>query len=82
MIIHAATVELAPNELRLLQDSGLPIPACDEATVDSTAADRPLRQLLPFGRADLAGWLRQARASSQDPAGQAVIASFLKQLRV
>jgi hypothetical protein len=74
MIIHAATVELAPNELRLLQDSGLPL-------AHHPALGTEGLQLVPIGRADLAIHLTEARASSQDPAQLAVIASFLKQLR-
>ena len=70
MIIHASTVELAPNELTLLRESGLPI--------DTSRGEARCVQV---GRADFAGLLRQARAANDDPAGRAVIISFLKQLR-
>jgi hypothetical protein len=70
MIIHASTVELAPNELTLLRESGLPIEAL-----------RGEARCVQVGRADFAGLLRQARAANDDPAGRAVIISFLKQLR-
>lgn len=70
MIIHTATVELQPNDLRLLRESGLPLDA-DERRGDA----------LPVGRADLASQLRQARATASDPARRAVISSYLKQLR-
>jgi hypothetical protein len=69
MIIHAATVELLPQDLRMLRDSGLPL-----------GFDEPHRTL-PIGRIDLATRLRQARADTADPARRAVIVSFLKQLR-
>lgn len=71
MIIHASTVELAPHDLRLLALSGLPL--------DYRTDSGPL---VPFGRADLAGLLSQAHATDEDPGRLAVIASFLRQLRV
>ncbi len=74
MIIHAATVELAPNELRLLQDSGLPLKHAPSLGLKDL-------QWVPIGRDALADHLTEARASSQDPAQLEVIASFLKQLR-
>jgi hypothetical protein len=70
MIIHSATVELHPTDLRLLRESGLPLD------------DDPGYHVLPIGRADLASRLRAARARTEDPARRAVIVSFLKQLRV
>jgi hypothetical protein len=71
MIIHPATVELHPNDLRMLRESGLPLES-DEAR------DRPV----PIGRADFASRLRAARALVDDPGQLAVILSFMKQLRV
>jgi len=70
MIIHAATVELHPNDLRTLRESGLPLGPTE-------ATDR----LVPVARADLASRLNDARARTADPARLAVIVSFLKQLR-
>jgi hypothetical protein len=70
MIIHAATVELHPNDLRALRESGLPL----------GPAGTPDR-LVPVARADLASRLNDARASTDDPARLAVIVSYLKQLR-
>jgi len=70
MIIHPATVELQPNDLRLLRESGLPLDA-----------DERRQESLPVGRADLASRLRQARALTADPARRAVLVSYLKQLR-
>jgi len=69
MIIHAATVELLPQDLRMLRDSGLAL-----------GLDEPDRSL-PIGRSDLAVRLRQARADTADPARRQVLVSFLKQLR-
>jgi hypothetical protein len=71
MIIHPATVELHPNDLRMLRESGLPLESTE-------ARDRPV----PIGRADLASLLRDARALVDDPGHLAVIMSFMKQLRV
>ena len=71
MIIHPATVELHPNDLRMLRESGLPLES-------DAARDRPV----PIGRADLASRLRTARALVEDPGHLAVIVSFMKQLRV
>jgi hypothetical protein len=70
MIIHPSTVELHPNDLRMLLESGLPLNLEDRG-------DR----LVPIGRADFASRLRTARASTEDPSRRAVIVSFLKQLR-
>ena len=71
MIIHSATVDLHPTDIRLLVESGLPVaPPAD-------ARDR----VLPIGRADLASLLTAARARTDDPGRRAVIVSFLKQLR-
>ncbi|HYF58468.1 MAG TPA: hypothetical protein VEA81_05890 [Burkholderiaceae bacterium] len=70
MIIHAATVELQPTDVRLLRESGLPF-----GPIDARDA------ALPVGRADLASCLRAARARTDDPDRRAVILSFLKQLR-
>ena len=70
MIIHPATVELHPTDVRLLRESGLPLESADDA-----------RKVVPIGRADLASRLRAARAHTDDPARRAVIVSFLKQLR-
>jgi len=69
MIIHAATVELQPQDLLMLHDSGLVL-----------GLPEPHRSL-PIGRTDLAMRLRRARAETDDPACLAVIVSFLKQLR-
>jgi hypothetical protein len=71
MIIHTATVDLHPTDIRLLEESGLPV------TTTSDARDR----VVPIGRADLASRLRTARAHTEDPGRRAVIVSFLKQLR-
>jgi hypothetical protein len=71
MIIHPATVELHPNDLRALLESGLPLDLGE-----------PGDRLVPIGRADLATRLRAARACTEDPARRAVITSFMKQLRV
>lgn len=70
MIIHAATVELHPTDLRALRESGLPLGPAG-------TSDRPV----PVPRADLASRLKDARAATADPASLAVIASYLKQLR-
>ncbi len=70
MIIHSATVELHPTELRLLHDSGLPLDTGGSAA-----------NAVPIGRDEFAQRLRAARALTEDPARRAVIASFLKQLR-
>jgi hypothetical protein len=71
MIIHSATVELHPTDVRLLTESGLPLAAAEAARGD----------VVPIGRADLASRLRAARARTDDPDRRAVIVSFLKQLR-
>lgn len=71
MIIHSATVDLHPTDIRLLLDSGLPL----------DTPDAPRGRVVPIGRADLASRLRVARAGAEDPAHRAVIVSFLKQLR-
>jgi hypothetical protein len=71
MIIHSATVELHPTDIRLLTESGLPLAAAEPGRGD----------VLPIGRADLASRLRAARARTDDPDRRAVIVSFLKQLR-
>ena len=71
MIIHAATVELHPTDIRLLTESGLPL-APDGA---------PRDEVVPIGRADLASRLRAARARTEDPDRRAVLVSFLRQLR-
>jgi hypothetical protein len=70
MIIHSATVELHPTDIRLLTESGLPL-----------VHETPRGDVLPIGRADLASKLRAARARTDDPDCRAVIVSFLKQLR-
>jgi hypothetical protein len=70
MIIHAATVELHPNDLRTLRESGLPLGP-------TGTPDR----LVPVARADLASRLHDARAATDDPDRLAVIVSYLKQLR-
>jgi hypothetical protein len=71
MIIHSATVELHPTDVRLLTESGL--------ALSPTGA--PRGEVVPIGRADLASRLRTARAHTEDPDRRAVLASFLKQLR-
>jgi hypothetical protein len=71
MIIHPATVELHPNDLRLLRESGLPLNLAD-----------PGGRLVPIGRTDFTMRLSAARARTEDPARRAVIVSFMKQLRV
>ncbi len=71
MIIHSATVELHPTDIRLLTESGLPL-----ATTGA-----PRGEVVPIGRADLASRLRAARARTEDPDRRAVLVSFLKQLR-
>jgi hypothetical protein len=69
MIIHAATVELLPHDLRLLRDGGLSLGHDD--------TDRTV----PVPRADLASRLRAARAAADDPQRRAILVSFLRQLR-
>jgi hypothetical protein len=71
MIIHSATVDLHPTDIRLLTESGLPL----------APSGAPRGAVVPIGRADLASRLRIARASTEDPVRRAVIVSFLKQLR-
>lgn len=70
MIIHSATVELMPTDIRLLRDSGLPLgpPGSED-------------RRLPVERADFLSRLRIARARTDDPERRAVLVSFLKQLR-
>jgi hypothetical protein len=70
MIIHPSTVELAPNEVRLLEDNGLTLQA------------PPGTQWTPVARQEFAQRLNLIRATSVDPDCQAVISSFLRQLRV
>ena len=72
MIIHSATVDLHPTDVRLLRESGLPLP------LELCPADG---RMVPVGRADLATSLRAARARTADPERRAVIGSFLRQLR-
>ena len=72
MIIHAATVELHPTDVRLLQDSGL-LPPGPGATPGP---------VFPVGRADLASRLALARTRTNDPQQRAIIGSFLRLLRV
>jgi|GEM_PF-1089671 len=70
MIIHACTVELAPNEVRMLEENGLPLhplPHTDWTSV---------------GRIDLAARLSLARSITTDPDSRALMGSFLRQLRV
>jgi hypothetical protein len=69
MIIHPSTVELAPNEVRLLEDNGLTLSRPHGA--DWT----------PVARQEFAQRLTLIRASSVDPDSQAVLSSFLRQLR-
>lgn len=69
MIIHPSTVELAPNEVRLLEDHGLSLHA------------PPTTQWTPIARQEFAQRLNLVRATSPDPDRQAVMTSFLKQLR-
>jgi hypothetical protein len=71
MIIHSATVELHPTDLRLLRESGLPL----------DAVEAPRDRVVPIGLSDLLSRLRVARAGTDDPDKNAVLASFLKQLR-
>jgi hypothetical protein len=72
MIIHSATVELHPTDIRLLTESGLPL----------EPSGTPRGAVVPIGRADLASRLSAARALTDDPDRLAVLASFLRQLRV
>jgi|LauGreDrversion4_2_1035121.scaffolds.fasta_scaffold12156_2 hypothetical protein len=70
MIIHACTVELAPNEVRMLEENGLhlqPMPRTDWTSV---------------GRIDLADRLSLAQSISTNPDTRALMGSFLRQLRV
>ncbi|MFN5510162.1 MAG: hypothetical protein ACK44L_05400 [Burkholderiales bacterium] len=70
MIIHACTVELAPNEVLMLEENGLHLQQAPRA--DWTAV----------GRIDLADRLSLARSISTDPGSRALMGSFLRQLRV
>lgn len=69
MIIHPSTVELAPNEVRLLEDNGL------------TLARPHGADWTPVARQEFAQRLNLIRATNTDPDRQAIISSFLRQLR-
>ena len=67
MIIHSATVELHPTDIRLLTESGLPV----------APTGTPRGEVVPIGRADLASRLRALPVARLDPPDDALLRGVL-----